>query len=148
MPAYATSYESIQFGRHCRMIFPPLLLRYNFTLFFLQLNHNSAFAQAYQDGISKADYWGPTFEDSMDLWVYLLSNAGLRSTFLVGLLNCPILLVVSTATSSVRANSQQSMPPRTTPTISRPSLASAIMKVLLSSYDYISPSTGLLSPPV
>jgi hypothetical protein len=32
-----------------------------------QLNHNSAFAKAYQNGISKKEYWGPTFEDSMDL---------------------------------------------------------------------------------
>lgn len=34
-----------------------------------QLNHNSAFAKAYQDGVSKKEYWGPTFEDSMDLFV-------------------------------------------------------------------------------
>jgi citrate synthase len=32
-----------------------------------KLNHNSAFAKAYQDGVSKKEYWGPTFEDSMDL---------------------------------------------------------------------------------
>jgi len=37
-----------------------------------QLNHNSAFAKAYQDGIPKKDYWGPTFEDSMDLYVTFL----------------------------------------------------------------------------
>ena len=33
----------------------------------MQLNHNSAFAKAYADGISKKEYWGPVFEDSMDL---------------------------------------------------------------------------------
>ena len=32
-----------------------------------QLNHNSAFAKAYAEGVSKKEYWGPTFEDSMDL---------------------------------------------------------------------------------
>lgn len=32
-----------------------------------QLNHNSAFAKAYAEGISKKEYWGPTFDDSMDL---------------------------------------------------------------------------------
>ena len=32
-----------------------------------QLNHNSAFAKAYAEGITKKEYWGPTFEDSMDL---------------------------------------------------------------------------------
>lgn len=36
---------------------------------FFQLNHDSAFAKAYQDGVSKKDYWGPTFEDAMDLFV-------------------------------------------------------------------------------
>ncbi|KAK0469949.1 putative citrate synthase [Desarmillaria tabescens] len=40
-----------------------------FSLAVTALNHNSAFAQAYQNGISKKDYWGPTFEDSMDLQV-------------------------------------------------------------------------------
>lgn len=34
-----------------------------------QLNHDSAFAKAYQDGVSKKEYWGPTFEDAMDLCV-------------------------------------------------------------------------------
>lgn len=33
----------------------------------LQLNHNSAFSKAYAEGISKKEYWGPTFDDSMDL---------------------------------------------------------------------------------
>ena len=36
-----------------------------FTL--LQLNHNSAFSKAYAEGIPKKEYWGPTFDDSMDL---------------------------------------------------------------------------------
>ena len=34
---------------------------------FLQLNHDSAFSKAYAEGIPKKDYWGYTFEDSMDL---------------------------------------------------------------------------------
>ena len=38
-----------------------------FSLAVTALNHDSAFAKAYQDGIPKKDYWGPTFEDSMDL---------------------------------------------------------------------------------
>ncbi|KAG8757967.1 citrate (Si)-synthase [Ceratobasidium sp. 428] len=40
------------------------------------LNHDSAFAKAYQNGISKKEYWGPTFEDSMDLIAKLPSIAG------------------------------------------------------------------------
>lgn len=31
------------------------------------LEHESSFAKAYAKGISKKDYWGYTFEDSMDL---------------------------------------------------------------------------------
>jgi citrate synthase len=31
------------------------------------LNHNSQFAKAYERGFSKADYWEPTYEDSIDL---------------------------------------------------------------------------------
>ena len=31
------------------------------------LNHGSAFAKAYEQGINKADYWEPTFEDSISL---------------------------------------------------------------------------------
>jgi citrate synthase len=38
-----------------------------FSIAVTALNHDSAFAKAYQDGIHKKDYWGPTFEDSMDL---------------------------------------------------------------------------------
>ncbi|KAG9126030.1 citrate (Si)-synthase, partial [Ceratobasidium sp. 392] len=40
------------------------------------LNHDSAFAKAYQNGISKKEYWGPTFEDSMDLIAKLPNIAG------------------------------------------------------------------------
>ncbi|KAJ4495081.1 citrate synthase [Lentinula edodes] len=47
-----------------------------FSLAVTALNHNSAFAKAYQDGISKKDYWGPTFEDSMDLIAKLPNIAG------------------------------------------------------------------------
>jgi citrate synthase len=31
------------------------------------LNYNSAFAKMYEKGMNKADYWEPTFDDSMDL---------------------------------------------------------------------------------
>lgn len=41
-----------------------------------QLNHDSAFAKAYQNGIHKSEYWGPTFEDSMDLIAKLPAIAG------------------------------------------------------------------------
>ncbi|KAG8863087.1 citrate (Si)-synthase [Tulasnella sp. 330] len=47
-----------------------------FSLAVTALNHDSAFAKAYQDGIKKKDYWGPTFEDSMDLIAKLPSIAG------------------------------------------------------------------------
>ncbi|KAF8751933.1 Citrate synthase [Rhizoctonia solani] len=40
------------------------------------LNHDSAFAKAYQDGISKKEYWGPVFEDAMDLIAKLPNIAG------------------------------------------------------------------------
>jgi hypothetical protein len=45
---------------------PPVVLFMSDNL--SQLNHDSAFAKAYSQGISKKDYWGPVFEDSMDLW--------------------------------------------------------------------------------
>ncbi|KAF8322557.1 citrate synthase [Clavulina sp. PMI_390] len=47
-----------------------------FSIAVTALNHDSAFAQAYQDGIHKKDYWGPTFEDSMDLIAKLPNIAG------------------------------------------------------------------------
>ncbi|KAF9024940.1 hypothetical protein BDZ89DRAFT_1092730 [Hymenopellis radicata] len=47
-----------------------------FSLAVTALNHNSAFAQAYQNGINKKEYWGPTFEDSMDLIAKLPNIAG------------------------------------------------------------------------
>ncbi|KAJ3734192.1 citrate synthase-like protein [Lentinula guzmanii] len=47
-----------------------------FSLAVTALNHDSAFAKAYQDGISKKEYWGPTFEDSMDLIAKLPNIAG------------------------------------------------------------------------
>lgn len=31
------------------------------------LNHDSSFATAYEKGIKKADYWGYTYEDSINL---------------------------------------------------------------------------------
>jgi citrate synthase len=47
-----------------------------FSLAVTALNHDSAFAKAYQAGISKKEYWGPTFEDSMDLIAKLPNIAG------------------------------------------------------------------------
>lgn len=38
-----------------------------FSLAVTALEHQSSFAKAYAKGISKKDYWGYTFEDSMDL---------------------------------------------------------------------------------
>ncbi|KAK2463476.1 hypothetical protein APHAL10511_004562 [Amanita phalloides] len=47
-----------------------------FSMAITALNHNSAFAKAYQEGISKKDYWGPAFEDSMDLIAKIPNIAG------------------------------------------------------------------------
>ncbi|KAJ7650582.1 citrate synthase-like protein [Roridomyces roridus] len=47
-----------------------------FSLAVTALNHDSAFAKAYQNGVSKKEYWGPTFEDSMDLIAKLPNIAG------------------------------------------------------------------------
>ncbi|KAF8339655.1 citrate synthase [Cantharellus anzutake] len=47
-----------------------------FSIAVTALNHDSAFAKAYQDGVHKKDYWGPIFEDSMDLIAKLPSIAG------------------------------------------------------------------------
>ncbi|KAG9315107.1 citrate synthase-like protein [Chiua virens] len=47
-----------------------------FSLAVTALNHDSAFAKAYQDGVSKKEYWGPTFEDAMDLIAKLPNIAG------------------------------------------------------------------------
>ena len=38
-----------------------------FSLAVTALEHESAFAKAYAKGINKKEYWGYTFEDSMDL---------------------------------------------------------------------------------
>jgi len=47
-----------------------------FAIAVTALNHDSAFAKAYQGGIHKKDYWGPVFEDCMDLIAKLPSIAG------------------------------------------------------------------------
>ncbi|CCA67252.1 probable mitochondrial citrate synthase [Serendipita indica DSM 11827] len=47
-----------------------------FSIAVTALNHESAFAKAYQEGISKKDYWGPVFEDCMDLIAKLPNIAG------------------------------------------------------------------------
>ncbi|KAI0714390.1 citrate synthase [Cerioporus squamosus] len=47
-----------------------------FSLAVTALNHDSAFAKAYSQGISKKEYWQPTFEDAMDLIAKLPNIAG------------------------------------------------------------------------
>ncbi|THH11025.1 hypothetical protein EW145_g933 [Phellinidium pouzarii] len=47
-----------------------------FSLAVTALNHDSSFAKAYSEGVSKKEYWGPTFEDSMDLIAKLPNIAG------------------------------------------------------------------------
>lgn len=47
-----------------------------FSLAVTALNHDSAFAKAYAQGISKKDYWQPTYEDAMDLIAKLPAIAG------------------------------------------------------------------------
>jgi len=47
-----------------------------FSLAVTALNHDSAFAKAYAEGISKKEYWGPVFEDCMDLIAKLPHIAG------------------------------------------------------------------------
>jgi len=47
-----------------------------FSLAVTALNHDSAFAKAYKDGINKKEYWKSTFEDSMDLIAKLPNIAG------------------------------------------------------------------------
>ncbi|TCD62888.1 citrate (Si)-synthase [Steccherinum ochraceum] len=47
-----------------------------FSLAVTALNHDSNFAKAYQQGINKKEYWGPVFEDCMDLIAKLPNIAG------------------------------------------------------------------------
>ncbi|EIW57795.1 citrate synthase [Trametes versicolor FP-101664 SS1] len=47
-----------------------------FSLAVTALNHDSAFAKAYAQGINKKDYWQPTYEDTMDLIAKLPNIAG------------------------------------------------------------------------
>ncbi|EJU04709.1 citrate synthase [Dacryopinax primogenitus] len=47
-----------------------------FSVAVTALNHDSAFAKAYQNGIPKAEYWGPIYEDCMDLIAKLPAIAG------------------------------------------------------------------------
>ncbi|KAF5367170.1 hypothetical protein D9758_004048 [Tetrapyrgos nigripes] len=47
-----------------------------FSMAVTALNHDSAFAKAYQDGVNKKEYWGPVFEDCMDLIAKLPNIAG------------------------------------------------------------------------
>jgi len=57
-----------------------------FSMAVTALNHDSAFAKAYADGISKKEYWGPVFEDCMDLIAKLPNVAGriYRNTYGTG----------------------------------------------------------------
>ncbi|ORX36830.1 citrate synthase-like protein [Kockovaella imperatae] len=47
-----------------------------FSLAVTALNHDSAFAKAYSNGVHKREYWKTTFEDSMDLIAKLPNVAG------------------------------------------------------------------------
>ncbi|TIC36504.1 citrate synthase [Wallemia mellicola] len=47
-----------------------------FSLAVTALNHDSAFAKAYANGVNKKEYWDTTFEDSMDLIAKLPTIAG------------------------------------------------------------------------
>ncbi len=47
-----------------------------FSLAVTALNHDSAFAKGYEQGMNKKDYWKPTFDDSMDLIAKLPNIAG------------------------------------------------------------------------
>ncbi|CCM04703.1 uncharacterized protein FIBRA_06889 [Fibroporia radiculosa] len=47
-----------------------------FSLAVTALNHDSAFAKAYAEGIPKKEYWKPVFEDCMDLIAKLPNIAG------------------------------------------------------------------------
>lgn len=47
-----------------------------FSLAVTALNHDSAFAKAYAQGVNKKEYWDTTFEDSMDLIAKLPTIAG------------------------------------------------------------------------
>ncbi|KAK4684387.1 citrate synthase, partial [Tremellales sp. Uapishka_1] len=47
-----------------------------FSLAVTALNHDSAFAKAYSEGVSKKEYWKTTFDDSMDLIAKLPTIAG------------------------------------------------------------------------
>ncbi|TFY54046.1 hypothetical protein EVJ58_g9092 [Rhodofomes roseus] len=47
-----------------------------FSIAVTALNHGSAFAKAYSEGISKKEYWKPVFEDCMDLIAKLPNIAG------------------------------------------------------------------------
>lgn len=49
---------------HCPTDLHPMA---QFSLAVTALEHTSSFAKAYAKGINKKDYWGYTFEDSMDL---------------------------------------------------------------------------------
>lgn len=74
MPSHSAPHESIQFGCDGGMSFICSTIRMTLAKPMFQLNHDSAFAKAYQDGVSKKEYWGPTFEDSMDLCAYFLTD--------------------------------------------------------------------------
>ena len=67
VPPNFAPHEPIQLGCHCRTSFQSGKHHCVGLRMSAQLNHNSAFAKAYAEGTPKKEYWGPTFEDSMDL---------------------------------------------------------------------------------
>ena len=72
MPQHSPPHVSILPRRHRRTSFVIL----NQTPADSQLNHDSAFAKAYSDGVHKKEYWKTTFDDSMDLIAKLPNIAG------------------------------------------------------------------------
>lgn len=109
-----------------------------------QLNHDSAFAKAYQDGISKKEYWGPTFEDSMDLYVKFRPQ-------LVFIPHCPQIGLPSSLPSRaafivmflVRASCLHLIRPRIIRTILLLFSALVIIQHLLNYFAFISLFTGM-----
>jgi citrate synthase len=63
--------EKAQLPKHVEQMldnFPPdLHPMTQFSCAVSALNYNSAFAKMYEKGMNKADYWEPTFDDSMEL---------------------------------------------------------------------------------
>jgi citrate synthase len=88
VPQHASPHEPVLLGRHrCELSFYLTSYFWDYpypigamSLVSLadmrQLNHDSAFAKAYADGVHKREYWKTTFDDSMDLIAKLPNIAG------------------------------------------------------------------------